>query len=139
MMKLITKICVACMACMSVIACQKFDPAKLDGEWMVTEIRGEKIEPSEQTPFVGFRVATGEVYGFTGCNRLTGMLDFGQKADGKTDFSGLGMTRMLCQDDIYEMPFMEAIGAARVLKMDGADGFVLLDDTENVVMRFKKK
>ncbi len=138
-MKLITKICVYCMACMSVIACQKIDSAKLDGEWVVTEIRGEKIEPSEQTPFVGFRVAKGEVYGFTGCNRLTGVLDFGQMADGKTDFSGLGMTRMLCQDDIYEIPFMEAMGAAKVLKMDGADGFVLLDDAENVVVRFQKK
>lgn len=126
------------LACMSAIACKTTDPAVLDGEWAATEIRGEKIEPSEQTPFIGFRVAAGEVYGFTGCNRLTGTADFKQMIEGTADFSKLGMTRMMCMDDVYEQPFMEALNTAKRVKVE-TDGFVLQNEQGETVARFKKK
>ena len=137
-MKAIAKILMGCLAGMSVVACKTTDPAVLDGEWAATEIRGEKIEPSAQTPFIGFRVAAGEVYGFTGCNRLTGTADFKQMIEGTADFSKLGMTRMMCVDDVYEQPFMEALNTAKHVKVE-ADGFVLQNEQGETVARFKKK
>ena len=46
----------------------------LQGEWDATNIKGEKIIPTEKTPFLGFEMAEQRIYGFTGCNRLKELL-----------------------------------------------------------------
>ncbi|MCM1107624.1 MAG: META domain-containing protein [Clostridium sp.] len=137
-MKIQAKICAALLACLSMVACKSVRPDMLDGEWAVTEIAGEKIEPTDQTPFIGFRVEAGEVYGFTGCNRLTGTTDFKKVAGGEADFDRLGMTRMLCMDDVYEQPFMEALNTAKHVSLEG-DILTLTDENGTVVLRFSKK
>lgn len=82
----------------------------LDGEWDVVQIDTLHITPEKDvTPFLGFNAANGEVYGFTGCNRLTGRMDKSKWADGMVDFSQMGSTRMLCHDNIYESPMLEAL------------------------------
>ena len=78
------------------------------GEWSVTNLNGQNITPSDETPFLGFDTSKGHVYGFTGCNRLTGEINLKDFANGKPNFSKMGMTRMLCPDDTYESRFMDA-------------------------------
>ena len=82
----------------------------LGGEWDVIQIDTMHVTPEKNvTPFLGFNAANGEVYGFTGCNRLTGKINKKNLAEGVLDFSQMGSTRMLCRDDVYESAMLEAM------------------------------
>ena len=112
---------------------------KLSGEWNVVNLCGQAIAPSGETPFLGFDLNQNVLYGFTGCNRLTGSLDAAKLLKGKADFGPLGLTRMLCPDDKYEQPFLEALG-----KVEGAafgeDNLLLLKDNKgNTLITLKKR
>ena len=112
---------------------------KLSGEWSVVNLCGQTIAPSDETPFLGFDLNQNVLYGFTGCNRLTGSLDAANLLKGKADFGALGCTRMLCPDNKYEQPFLEALG-----KVEGAafseDNLLLLKDNKgNTLITLKKR
>ena len=111
---------------------------KLSGEWNVVNLCGQVIAPSGETPFLGFDLNKNLLYGFTGCNRLTGSLDAAKLLKGKANFGPLGCTRMLCPDDKYEQPFLEALG-----KVEGAafseDNLLLKDNKGNTLITLKKR
>lgn len=103
------------------------------GEWNVTSINGQGVADGEDAPTMGFSPSENMVYGFTGCNRLTGSFDAKSFLQGKADFSQLGMTRMLCHDAKYERPLVDALGKAskseiseNEIKLKDRDGKVLL-------------
>ena len=108
------------------------------GEWQVTNMNGKSITPSDETPFIGFDRANGNVYGFTGCNRLTGTANLKKLANGKVDFKQMGMTRMLCPDDVYETEFMEALNQATSMEMKGNE-MLLKNKQGKLVLTLKKK
>lgn len=108
------------------------------GEWSVTNLNGQSITPSDETPFLGFDTSKGHVYGFTGCNRLTGEINLKDFANGKPDFSKMGMTRMLCPDNTYERSFMDALGKVKSSEVKG-DEMLLKDANGNVIITLKKK
>lgn len=108
------------------------------GEWNVTELNGQGITPGDGTPFLGFDVKEGTLYGFTGCNRLTGVLDARSFAAGEADFSNLGMTRMICQDDRYEASFIEALGKVKKVEVKGSTMY-LNDVNGKTLVVLKKK
>lgn len=120
------------------LAKRVFAPEALEGEWDVIQIRGEMIEPSDDTPFIGFKVAEKQLYGFTGCNRMTGTADFDKIVAGEADFDKIGTTRMACADDKYEAKFLQALNAARKVKM-GYDSFSLEDEKGSTLMVFQKR
>lgn len=108
------------------------------GEWNVTNLNGKTITPSDETPFLGFDQAKGTIYGFSGCNRLTGTIDLQKFANGKPDFSHMGMTRMMCPDDTYEREFMSALDKVKTSEVK--DGEILLKDAKgNVLITLKKR
>ena len=110
----------------------------VSGEWSVTNINGRSITPSSETPFLGFDTSKGNIYGYTGCNRLTGSIDLKRFANGKPDFSHMGMTRMLCPDDTYEREFMDALNKVKTSEVNG--NTMLLKDAEGkVVLTLQKK
>lgn len=105
----------------------------ITGEWNVTSINGQSVEEGEYAPTIGFSPSDNLVYGFTGCNRLTGSFDAKSFLRGKADFSQLGMTRMLCEDARYERPLVDALGKAtkseiseKEIKIKDRDGSILL-------------
>lgn len=111
----------------------------LAGEWDVTMINGTRVKPvADVTPFLGFDLNEGHVYGFTGCNRLTGSIDAKALANGKADFSRMGSTRMLCHDDSYERPFLDALGKACRSTLAG-DSLQLMDKSGNVLVTLHKR
>lgn len=108
------------------------------GEWNVVSLNGESVTPSDETPFLGFDQEKGHIYGFTGCNRLTGSINLKKLANGKPDFSQMGMTRMMCPDNKYERPFMDAL--SRVKTSEIKDSEILLKDAQGkVIITLKKK
>lgn len=115
-----------------------FTPETLQGEWDVVQICGEGITPAEGTPFIGFKVAEKQLYGFTGCNRMTGTADFAKIVAGEPDFGKIGTTRMACADDKYETKFLQALNAAKKVKM-GYNTFSLLDEKGSTLLMFQKR
>lgn len=110
----------------------------INGEWSVTNLNGKSITPNSETPFLGFDTNKGSIYGYTGCNRLTGSVDIKSFANGKPDFSKMGMTRMMCPDNTYERDFMEAL--AKVKSSEVKDGIMQLKDADGkVIVTLKKK
>ena len=111
----------------------------LGGEWDVVNLQGKEVKPETNvTPFLGFNLNEGKVYGFTGCNRLTGTIDAQELASGTADFSKMGSTRMLCHDDKYERSFLEALG--QVNKSELKNNVLKLSDKKgNVLITLKKR
>lgn len=103
------------------------------GEWDVTFINGQEVEGGEYTPTIGFSPKSNLVYGFTGCNRLTGFFDTKSFLRGKADFSKIGMTRILCNDAKYEHLLVDALTKAtkselseKEIKIKDKEGNILL-------------
>lgn len=111
----------------------------LGGEWDVVNLQGKAITPEKDvTPYLGFDLNKGHLYGFTGCNRLTGSIDAQALVNGKADFSKTGCTRMMCPDNRYEGAFLEALGQASWSKVEG-NTLQLSDSKGHVVMTLKKR
>lgn len=111
----------------------------LDGKWYAQVIDGQAVPQSEsETPFIGFDSKKGSIYGFTGCNRLTGSFNLKDLQAGKADFSALGSTRMLCQDAKWERPFLDALAKTRHLRLAGNYIF-MNDENGNQLMKLSKK
>lgn len=85
------------------------------------------------------------VYGFSGCNRFFGEVNFSQASlhaglgNGSVgwavDFARPGMTRMACEGEPYETPFMEALQATQTLQLSG-DALMLLGASGQVLATF---
>ena len=111
----------------------------IGGEWDVVNLKGEKVTPKKDvTPYLGFNLNEGRVYGFTGCNRLTGSIDAKDLANGKADFSKTGCTRMMCPDSRYEQVFLQALGEVSHSELEGKL-LKLSDSNGNVLLTLKKR
>ena len=110
----------------------------LQGEWDATNIKGEKIIPTEKTPFLGFEMAEQRIYGFTGCNRLTGNINTDELSKGIVDFSKLGCTRMACFEDKYETKFLSALSEIKTIKKEKGK-MNLCDEKGNIIIELTKK
>ena len=111
----------------------------LEGKWYAQVIDGQAVPQSEsETPFIGFDSKKGSIYGFTGCNRLTGSFNLKDLQAGKADFSALGSTRMLCQDAKWERPFLDALAKTRHLRLAGNYIF-MNDENGKQLMKLSKK
>ena len=111
------------------VACHKrtLTAELLEGKWYAQVIDGQAVPQSEsETPFIGFDTKKGSLYGFTGCNRLTGSFSLKDLQAGKADFSALGSTRMLCQDAKWERPFLDALAKTKQLRLAG--NYLFLND-----------
>lgn len=111
---------------------------QLGGEWTLTSLNGQTLPSADNVPFLGFDTNEGRVYGFTGCNRLTGTLHAKDFVKGKADFGQLGMTRMLCHDDKYEQPFTEALSRVTTSEINGKQ-MLLKDKDGNTLLILNKK
>ena len=92
----------------------------LEGRWDITRLNGKAVEQSEETPFLGFNTAQGQLYGYTGCNRITGALNMKEVLKGKISLDGLGSTRMLCRDTRFETEMLATLGQARRIELKDA-------------------
>lgn len=113
--------------------------SSLAGEWNVVGLNGQAITPEEgKTPFLGFDLEKSQVYGFTGCNRMSANLNAEAFVKGKAEFGHWAATRMYCQDDKYERPLFEALGKVTASQVKKSE--ILLKDKEgNVLLTLKRK
>lgn len=105
-------------------------------EWQVMKIGQKSVTPSDETPFLGFK-SDGLLWGFNGCNRLTG--SYKLKANGKIDLSKVGCTMMLCPEDTYETIFMSELGKVKQAKMQDNTTLLLADGNGNSLIELTLK
>ena len=129
----------ACSLTLAVASCKSLPADMLEGEWNAVNISGQSITPSDQTPYLGFDMAEGRLYGFNGCNRLMGSIDTKAFLKGKVDFSKMGSTMMACPDNKYEQLFTQAAASARKMELQDDGSLVLKDENKETVMQLTKR
>lgn len=110
----------------------------LDGEWIVMEVNGEKVEGDDRPYFV-FDSSTGMYYGSNGCNTLNGK--YIAEEGGKLSLSDGASTLMMCPDAKYEHIINVAMGEVVGYGIENAKGESLLSLrslTGRVVMVLKR-
>ena len=114
------------------------DATALNGEWNIMEVNGSKVDKAdvEEAPFLGFDAKDNNVYGCTGCNRLSGGLDV---VDGKFDWSKLACTRMMCADMTNETKVLQALSQVKWFKKGAKGTLELTDGKGKTVMTLAPK
>lgn len=114
--------------------------ASLDGEWNIIEINNTAVVPApgQTFPFIAFNAETGQVYGNTGCNNLTGSINKNDKP-GKIDLGALGSTRMMCPDMKLEQQVLEALSKVKKYKRLNQENMALIGSSKNDVIVLQKK
>ena len=106
--------------------------ADLAGEWVIVEVNDKSVS-AEETPFLGFEVNEGQLYGNAGCNSLMANFDL-SKTSGELTFDAIGSTKRMCADMAMEDAILQALGEVRSFALDGenlklnnADGKELME------------
>lgn len=138
-MKLIPTTAALCLAALTLTSCASrltLTADELAGEWIVTRLDGTAVEPGNDVPFLGFDST--RIYGFTGCNRLTGALPGEKMKRGEVNFDRMATTMMACPDNRYEQPFMNALRQTeRMLLADGQ--LVMIGADRRELMAFERR
>lgn len=123
--------CVILMVVLVIASCSgKKSLDALEGEWEVVSI-GELVVPDSADAFLGFNVADQLLFGYTGCNHLTGTLHRAVDAPNPL-FSAVGSTRKWCPDMRIENALLPALSHVVDFSIDG-DTLNLLDSEGEVV------
>ena len=110
----------------------------LEGQWNLTEMNGKDFKDSEDVPFLIFDLKENRLAGYTTCNRLTGTLDTEKLKDCVADFTNMGMTRMMCQDNTTEADFVDALNKAKTIKVVANQLYIYsVEDGQSLI--FEKK
>ena len=110
--------------------------ADLAGEWEIVEVNNQSVS-GEETPFLGFNVQEGQLYGNAGCNSL--MASFGTNAS-STDltFDAIGSTKRMCADMATEDAILQALGSVKGFALNG-ENLILNDGEGKELMELKKR
>ena len=110
--------------------------ANLACEWEIMEVNNQPVS-AEQTPFLGFDVNKGQLYGNAGCNSL--MASFGiSKSANELSFDAIGSTKRMCRDMATEDAVLQALGAVKSFALDG-DKLTLNDADGRELLELKKR
>ena len=136
-MKRVLNLVIALMAVLVLGSCaEKKSCAALQGDWTVVSV-GDLEVPDSVGAFVGFNMDEQLVYGFTGCNHLTGSLPAEVDLDSPL-FAAIGSTRKFCSDMTVENALLPALGQVVDFKVEG-DTLFLLDAAGAVVVLLQKR
>ncbi len=84
-------------------------PTLEDREWTLVELRGQGVVALPELPLPSFRLASGEMTGFAGCNQMFGSYEVD---GGKLAFGPIGTTRRACAHaSNLETRFLQALEA----------------------------
>lgn len=81
----------------------------LDGEWNVTELNGKALNPADTHQFIVFDMARKVISGNSGCNRMTGKVEYSDSQKNIIKFPQIASTRMACPDMGGEQELLAAL------------------------------
>ena len=111
----------------------------LNGEWIITEIKGSpiKVNDNQESPYVGFDTETGRMFGYTGCNRVMASFITDSKP-GELDLGSVGSTRMACPDLTLEHSILSALSDVKKFKKEKDDHILLCDEDNKTLLTLVK-
>ena len=107
----------------------------LAGEWKIVSVEGQQVA-SEETPFLGFNMEEGRLYGNAGCNSIMGALTV-DSLKGALQLSEVGATRKMCPDMSLEDKVLAALAKVAGYQAS-AEGVELTDANGNIVFSLAK-
>ena len=110
----------------------------LNGEWVVMEVNGEKVEGDDR-PYFTFEATTGRYYGNNGCNTLNGT--YLAESEGRLTLGEGATTLRMCNDAPYEHIINVALGQTvgyRITKSGRESILHLLSSKGRTVMLLKR-
>lgn len=78
----------------------------LNDIWVLQSIDGVEIDKIEKQPYLEFNLREGKVFGFVGCNRVSGNALYYKNA---VQFPMLAATKMACPDLDLEQKFLQSL------------------------------
>ena len=114
--------------------------ADLSGEWEIINIEGTEITTTPQMqehPFIGFD-KEGQIYGYCGCNRLTGKVSTPEDPT-IIDFSNIGITMMSCPDMTVETIIIETLKNVKTYRPLDENKMEFCDSEGNTKISLRKK
>lgn len=111
--------------------------ADLAGEWDVVALEGDDLK-GDELPYMGFNTTEGRVYGYAGCNRLTGILDK-TNAAGAISFDNMASTRMMCADMATEDRMLSVLRDVKAYRFGDKGSIFFADGAGRVVAQLRKR
>ncbi|WP_369048277.1 DUF4377 domain-containing protein [Tenacibaculum sp. UWU-22] len=111
---------------------------RLNDNWILTHIKGEKIQLNNKNgqPRLEINIAENYVSGMASCNSFFGKVK--KITDTQLVFSDqIGSTKMMCKDMHVEIAFYNAFRVVRTYKIEN-NNLYLFDENNTEVLRFKK-
>ena len=108
----------------------------LAGEWNIVTVEGEEVA-SEETPFIGFDIKDGRMYGNAGCNSIMANVTV-DSVKNTIALSNVGATRMMCPDMKLEGKVLSALEKVAGYQVSEV-GVELTDAEGKVVFGLEKK
>ncbi len=131
----IRNIAIAIVAACSIGSCQQKDKyTSLNGEWDVTAIE-ESVVPDSIEAYIGFDVEKRIIYGYTGCNYITGRIP---SEKNETLFGTVASTRRMCPYMATESALLEALAEVHSFKVNNEE-LDLLDTKGHTLVSLKRR
>lgn len=108
----------------------------LRGKWENTRINGENMEIEGEAPFITFDLEKKAINGKDGCNNFFGQIE--ELSKNEILFSGVGSTRMMCENMDVPDAFLNALNAVNSYEIHRGE-LVLLDAERNELLAFDRK
>ena len=114
--------------------------SSLNGEWNISEINGKALTAidNRENPYIVFDTATGQMFGFSGCNRMMSTFDVNAQP-GVLALEAVSSTRMACPDMTMEQLVLSALANVKTFKKEHDDKIDLCDAEHKTVMVLEKK
>lgn len=112
----------------------------LAGEWEIIEIYGSSVVPAEHQPFpfIGFNLSEARFYGSSGCNRMMGEVNLGEKANALS-FGKIAGTMMMCPNMDIEQSVLRMLENVKSYKGISETEIELLGSKKNPIAILKMK
>ncbi len=143
MKKLITSVFVFAMV-VAMTSCgsshKVLSSGDINGEWKITEAAGVTVIPNEdgEQPFMAFNVTEDRMYGYSGCNRMNGIMELNIKTSAMK-FRNVASTRMACPDMKQETLVLGEIEKVASYYVQNDGSLIMRDNSGKIVMRLIKK
>ena len=130
------------MSCKSAVNQPVISLADLDGEWSVVTFNG--TAPSSENPLsVGINAVTERLFGYAGCNRIMGQVEYPNSKKNNIRFINVVTTRKACPDMATEQLFLETLSNISRFEVDGAtnpiDKITLFDMKGKPVIKLQRR
>ena len=105
------------------------DAKSLNGSWVVVELNGNAIQPTENAPYMDLNFEEDRISGKAGCNNIFGAIQLSDSAASAIRFPQVATTMMACPDMDMETEFLKALDNVRSVE-GSKEGKVLFLNAE---------